>query len=131
MRMAKFISKWLRYGLVGVASAVLYVLLANSLFSVVNSVFLSTSAAYVLSHPLSFISHSLFTYRRPPTWSAYGKYWIGSGVTAISTFSIGALGTLLSMPISTVSVIVVVATPVSQILMNELYTFRRKSRRDS
>lgn len=110
----------------GAATAVVYYWLSWLLSAGLHlPIFMSTAGAYVLTHPGAYLGHALFTYRRKPSWLAYLKYWLGSGFTLATTALVGAIGGWLNLGISLVAALVIVASPITQILANELLTFRK------
>ena len=121
------IYRWLRYGIIGASTAVAYYLLSILLVLVFKlPIALAGPLSYIITHPLAFLSHSFFTYRAKPTWSRYVKYWGGSFFTFCVTGSLSFFGQKLNLGIQNTSLIVIVVTPLTQILANELFTFRRK-----
>ena len=124
----KLKQRFVRYGIVGASTAVAYYMLSWMIAELLGArVIVASVLSYVITHPLAFLSHSLYTYRQRPTWRGYLKYCLGSGVTLSTTTLLGFLGTVFSWGITITSFFVVIASPVTQILSNELLTFRKKS----
>jgi putative flippase GtrA len=118
----------MRYAIVGASTAVAYYLLSWMLAELLGArVIFASVFSYVMTHPLAFLAHSTYTYRQRPSWRGYLKYCLGSGVTLATTTLLGLLGTAFSWGITITSFLVIFASPVTQILSNELLTFRRKS----
>jgi putative flippase GtrA len=120
-------NRWARYALVGFSTALAYyvlsLFLANCLSLPVGFV---GPISYVLTHPLAFLCHSKFTYRTRPTWDKYAKYWAGSLFTFCVTGALSFAGQFFVWGISTTSLAVIIFTPITQVLANELITFRRE-----